>query len=365
MGSLTDDELQKLFTWVDTIPLSRAKRNINRDFSDGVLAAEVIAYYFPRLVDVHNYTASSNTAQKLANWRTLNTKVLKKLKYVQTPVMLDDLAQAKVEAAEVFLHSLQYKLARYKAEKSNSNNSTSTANNSNISSSGSISHADDDVHYLPTFGRLSPVMASPRGGGSPGSRFASGTSPSSLASHPSLVRRPFGPLDNSPSAQTSSPIPSSLFSDALSFSAAAAATAAPGMDDIRQQQPARGPLGGMDSAGHPQHKKQPSVDEEILLEKEETLQEMRETNGSPFPSSLPPPFPQTVEILDLKVAKLEQLLRVKDVKIQTLSNEVARLTLVVNSSSGISSSSTSSSSSSGSSRKVAVSGVVTGGGSLL
>jgi hypothetical protein len=48
------------------------------------------------------------------------------------------------------------------------------------------------------------------------------------------------------------------------------------MDDIRQQQPARGPLGGMDSAGHPQHKKQPSVDEEILLEKEETLQEMRE-----------------------------------------------------------------------------------------
>jgi len=274
MGSLTDDELQKLFTWVDTIPLSRAKRNINRDFSDGVLAAEVVAYYFPRLVDVHNYTASSNTARKLANWRTLNTKVLKKLKYVQTPIMLDDLAQAKVGAAEVFLHSLQYKLARYKAEKSNSNNSSSSTNNS---SSGSIIYADDDVHYLPKIGRLSPITASPHGRGSPGSRFAPVTSPSSPASHPSLVLRPPGLLDHLPSAQKSSPIPSSLFSDALPLSAAAAAAApALGKDDLRQQQPARGHLGSVENAGRPQQKEQPSVDEEILLEKEETLQEMRE-----------------------------------------------------------------------------------------
>lgn len=104
---------------------------------------------------------------------------------------------------------------------------------------------------------------------------------------------------------------------------------------------------------------------DVLIRHGMLIPKPTQTNGSPFPSSLPPPFPQTVEILDLKVAKLEQLLRVKDVKIQTLSNEVARLTLVVNSSSGISSSSTSSSSSSGSSMKVAVSGVVTGGGSLL
>lgn len=32
---LTDDQLQQLYTWVDEIPLSRPKRNINRDFSDG------------------------------------------------------------------------------------------------------------------------------------------------------------------------------------------------------------------------------------------------------------------------------------------------------------------------------------------
>ena len=32
---LDDDELQKIYCWVDSIPLSRPKRNIARDLSDG------------------------------------------------------------------------------------------------------------------------------------------------------------------------------------------------------------------------------------------------------------------------------------------------------------------------------------------
>lgn len=32
---ITEDELQELYIWVDGIPLSRPKRNIARDFSDG------------------------------------------------------------------------------------------------------------------------------------------------------------------------------------------------------------------------------------------------------------------------------------------------------------------------------------------
>jgi hypothetical protein len=30
-----DEELQRIYTWVDEVPLSRPKRNITRDFSDG------------------------------------------------------------------------------------------------------------------------------------------------------------------------------------------------------------------------------------------------------------------------------------------------------------------------------------------
>lgn len=32
---LTEEEMQIIYNWVDQIPLSRPKRNIARDFSDG------------------------------------------------------------------------------------------------------------------------------------------------------------------------------------------------------------------------------------------------------------------------------------------------------------------------------------------
>lgn len=51
-----------------------------------------------------------------------------------------------------------------------------------------------------------------------------------------------------------------------------------------------------------------SVDEEILLEKEKQIRELHET----------------VEILELKIAKLEQLLRLKDNKIEKLMSSVKR-----------------------------------------
>lgn len=76
---VSEDELQCLYTWVDEIPLSRPKRNIARDFSDGVLVAEVVANYFPRLVELHNYSPANSLQQKLYNWNTLNAKVFRKL----------------------------------------------------------------------------------------------------------------------------------------------------------------------------------------------------------------------------------------------------------------------------------------------
>lgn len=118
---LDDDELQKIYVWVDSVPLSRPKRNISRDFSDGgeepgtprrwraaerqtrrawgcddaapspppnaarpppftalpprprpVLVAEVVHHYFPRLVELHNYSGANSLRQKLYNWGTLN-----------------------------------------------------------------------------------------------------------------------------------------------------------------------------------------------------------------------------------------------------------------------------------------------------
>ncbi|KAK5908405.1 hypothetical protein CgunFtcFv8_016468 [Champsocephalus gunnari] len=78
---LNEEELQDLYAWIDNISLSRPKRHITRDFSDGVMAAEVVKYFFPKLVDQHNYISANSTQQKLGNWILLNRKVFSKLNF--------------------------------------------------------------------------------------------------------------------------------------------------------------------------------------------------------------------------------------------------------------------------------------------
>jgi hypothetical protein len=64
---------------VDNIPFTRSKKNITRDFSDGVMMAELIYHYQPNKVELHSYPAASSVVKKMANWETLNSKVLKKM----------------------------------------------------------------------------------------------------------------------------------------------------------------------------------------------------------------------------------------------------------------------------------------------
>ena len=90
MGEVSEEEMQVLYQWIDEIPLSRPKRSISRDFSDGgvqyevspslcltlgcasVLTAELVNNFFPKLVDLHNYSSANGVAQKQYNWKTLN-----------------------------------------------------------------------------------------------------------------------------------------------------------------------------------------------------------------------------------------------------------------------------------------------------
>lgn len=71
---LNEDELNEIYSWVDSMPLSRPKKNIARDFSDGVLMAELVAQNIPRIVELHNYSAANSAKQKNYNWDTLNSK---------------------------------------------------------------------------------------------------------------------------------------------------------------------------------------------------------------------------------------------------------------------------------------------------
>ncbi|CAM4754338.1 unnamed protein product [Rotaria magnacalcarata] len=107
---LDDQLLQDLYAWLDQIPLSRPKKRIEKDFADGVMVAELIKYYFPNWVDLHNYAAANSTQQKLINWGLLNRKVLCRFGLnVPEPVMRG-ICLGRTGLVEVFLYNLRTKV---------------------------------------------------------------------------------------------------------------------------------------------------------------------------------------------------------------------------------------------------------------
>ena len=118
-----ESELMYIYEWVDSIELSRPKKNIARDFSDGVLLAEIIKSYFPRLVDLHNYPSCSNSKHKESNWNVLNNKVLKRLGIKLTKKEINDIIKCEHLAIERLLQRVHNVLGNKtnKEQKNNSN----------------------------------------------------------------------------------------------------------------------------------------------------------------------------------------------------------------------------------------------------
>ncbi|XP_052771646.1 sperm flagellar protein 1-like isoform X8 [Mya arenaria] len=111
---LDEQELESLYAWVDSIPLSRPKRNIARDFSDGVLVAEIVRHFFANegIVELHNYTAANATPKKKENWYYLNRKVFGKMNFELADDVINDLVCCKQGMIEKVLLMLQVKIKR-------------------------------------------------------------------------------------------------------------------------------------------------------------------------------------------------------------------------------------------------------------
>ncbi|KAM9295434.1 sperm flagellar protein 1 [Morus bassanus] len=139
-------ELPALYGWLDTLPLSRPRRNIARDFSDGVLAAEVVKFFFPAMVQLHGYVPASSTPQKLANWGHLNRKVLSKLNFSIPDDVIRQVVQCRPGTVEQVLLLLRQKIEEKQKQ----------------SKEPGIRAALEEVSYLET-GRAGAVKKSHRG----------------------------------------------------------------------------------------------------------------------------------------------------------------------------------------------------------
>jgi hypothetical protein len=221
---MNEDELQALYQWVDEIPLSRPKRNIARDFSDGVLMAEVTKHFFPRLVELHNYSGTQSAAQKVYNWSTLDVKAFKKINFVMTKEEIQDVANSVPGAIEKILFNFKTKVAQVQQRKlhvQRSQASRDATQEGSHPTTATIASPDDTI--------LSQYAARPMG-------FHSGKSSQKQASE------------------------------------------------------------------HVQR----NVLDEIVAEKDRTIQEMKDT----------------IEILEEKIRKLEQLVSIKDQKLVTLQSKL-------------------------------------------
>jgi len=132
MDNQSEDDLMYIYEWVDNIPLSKPKKNISRDFSDGVLLAEIVKYHIPKLVDIHNYPVSNSSTQKLYNWNTLNTKVFKKIGLNLSKGEIDAVLQYKPLAVENILKKLYEKIRIYSNNVQNNQQNEGLENSSNI-----------------------------------------------------------------------------------------------------------------------------------------------------------------------------------------------------------------------------------------
>lgn len=126
---LKPDELRDLLKWVDSFKLSRCRSKLSRDFSDGVLLAEVLKHEFPNLVELHNYNGCSSVHSKIENWNILNRKVLKKLQIHLKPQSIEKVARAETNYIEKVLHRIMIQINDIKRKNADKNE--------NISSEGS------------------------------------------------------------------------------------------------------------------------------------------------------------------------------------------------------------------------------------
>uniref|UniRef100_A0A8C5WAA4 Sperm flagellar protein 1 n=1 Tax=Leptobrachium leishanense TaxID=445787 RepID=A0A8C5WAA4_9ANUR len=171
-----EEALHQLYTWVDKIPLSRPKKNISRDFSDGVLTAELVKYHFPKLVEMHNYVPANSAQQKLSNWTILNKKVFSKLNFSVPDDVVRKIVQCSPGVVELVLNALRKKIE----EKQKQNQAASDSSQAKSPRPDAGNHTDAGYS---TKNKSNGTEASPRPaaksdhGSKPQHTYAQATSP--------------------------------------------------------------------------------------------------------------------------------------------------------------------------------------------
>lgn len=84
---------------------------INFDVGFAVSVAEIVHFYLPRMIDLHNYVNANSTSQKRINWNMLNRKVFVKLNLKLNDKIIENVIEAKPGAIEQVVWDLRKKIS--------------------------------------------------------------------------------------------------------------------------------------------------------------------------------------------------------------------------------------------------------------
>lgn len=142
-------ELEAVLKWVDSFELSRGRKKLNRDFSDGVLLAEILKFEFPNLVELHNYGGCFSLQGRLQNWAMLNRKVLRKLELHLKSGEIEKLAKAETNYIEEVLFRVMHQIKLVKSRNSAHSETRVPEESSNVMTVKVWKQIGDHVEQVP------------------------------------------------------------------------------------------------------------------------------------------------------------------------------------------------------------------------
>lgn len=113
MPRVKEEELNDLYDWINSFNLSRKIKNIHREFSDGVLMAELVSICLPKLVELHNYSKANSISQKRYNWNTLNERVFRRLGFRIDKRHVEEIVNCKYMGVERVLNTFKNQLHKF------------------------------------------------------------------------------------------------------------------------------------------------------------------------------------------------------------------------------------------------------------
>lgn len=112
-SKVREDDLPDLYEWINKFSYSRPIKNLHRDFSDGVLMAELINQCLPKFVELHNYSKAHSISQKKYNWNTMNEKVFKRIGFKIDNKNIEEVVNCKFLGLEKILYTFRLQFNKF------------------------------------------------------------------------------------------------------------------------------------------------------------------------------------------------------------------------------------------------------------